>query len=74
MNVCLSEKKVLSVWEPLLDAAKNWDDTVEIDVIELYCVHICSFPRIPWSVYEAKRSLAIYIETPTTYLYKEISS
>jgi hypothetical protein len=74
MNVCLSEEKVLRVWEPLLDVAENWGDTIEIDVIELHCVHICSFPGIPWSVYEAERSLPIYIETPTTYLYKEISS
>jgi hypothetical protein len=74
MNICLSEKKVLCIWETLLDAAQNWDDTVEIDVIELYCVHICSFLRIPWSVYEAEGSLPIYVETPTTYLYKEISS
>jgi hypothetical protein len=74
VNVCFSENEVLSIWELLLDATENWDDIIEVDVIEFYCVHIFSFPRIPWPVYETDGSMAIYIEAPATYLYKEVSS
>jgi hypothetical protein len=74
LDVGLSENEVFSIWEPVLDAAQNWNDTVEVDVTEFHCVHICSFPRIPWTVYETESSLPIYVEEPTTYLYKEVSS
>ena len=53
MDVRLSENKVLGIWETLLNATQNRDDTVEVDVIELHCIHVCSFPRIPRAVYKA---------------------
>lgn len=74
MDVGLSENEVLSIWEPVLDAAQNWNDIVEVDVIEFHCIHICRFHRIPWPVNETECSLPIYIEDPATYLYKEVSS
>ena len=74
MDVCLSENKVLGIWETLLYATQNRDDTEEVDVIEYHCIHICSLPRIPRSVYKTESSLSIYVEAPTTYLYKKISS
>ena len=74
MDVRLSENKVLGIWETLLYATQNRDDTVEVDVIELHRIHVRGFPGIPRTVYKTESSLSIYVEAPATYLYKKISS
>jgi hypothetical protein len=74
MDVRLSENKVLGIWETLLYSTQNRDDAVEVDVIELHCIHICGFPGIPRTVYKTESSLSVDIEAPATYLYKKISS